>query len=136
MDSKMEDDRRSKEAWRLTPRERLDRFVELQRRAMELLAASPEGYRRYWERNIRKARNPCSSSNNPLNIFQLLVTRLPVLRFVVIRRARLLLRRYNFHGYVQNYPEDFDVIFERTEASEAALLNPILESIHACWISV
>jgi hypothetical protein len=39
----------------------------------------------------------------------------------------------NFHGYVRT-TEDFDVIFERTPASEAALLT-LLESIHACWIS-
>jgi hypothetical protein len=38
----------------LTPRERLERFAALQRRAMQLLAASPEGYRRYWARNLRQ----------------------------------------------------------------------------------
>ncbi len=38
----------------LTPRERLERFVALQKRAMQLLAASPEGYRHYWERNLRQ----------------------------------------------------------------------------------
>jgi hypothetical protein len=32
----------------------LERFAVVQRRAMELLAASPEGYRRYWERNLRQ----------------------------------------------------------------------------------
>jgi hypothetical protein len=32
----------------------LERFVALQQRAMQLLAASPEGYRNYWERNLRK----------------------------------------------------------------------------------
>jgi len=41
---------------RLTPRERLARFVGLQERAMQLLAASPDGYRRYWERNLRRRR--------------------------------------------------------------------------------
>jgi hypothetical protein len=49
-----EDRRRSQEIACLTPRERLERFVALQRRAMQLLAASPEGYRRYWERNLRQ----------------------------------------------------------------------------------
>jgi hypothetical protein len=38
----------------LTPRERLERFTALQRRAMQLLAASPKGYRHYWERNLRQ----------------------------------------------------------------------------------
>jgi hypothetical protein len=49
-----EDRRRSQDTARLTPRERLERFVALQRRAMRLLAASPEGYRRYWARNLRQ----------------------------------------------------------------------------------
>jgi hypothetical protein len=39
---------------RFTPRERLERFVALQRRATQLLAASREGYRRYWTRNLRQ----------------------------------------------------------------------------------
>jgi hypothetical protein len=38
----------------LTPRERLQCFAALQRRTMQLLAASPEGYRHYWERNLRQ----------------------------------------------------------------------------------
>ena len=42
------------QAFHLTPRERLQRFAELQRRAFKLLAASPEGRRRYWERNLRQ----------------------------------------------------------------------------------
>jgi len=46
--------RGSDDTLRLTPRQRLERFVELQRRAMQLLAASPDGYRRYWERNLRQ----------------------------------------------------------------------------------
>jgi hypothetical protein len=54
MDPTTEDRRRLQEIARLTPRERLERFVALQRRAMQLLAASPEGYRNYWERNLRK----------------------------------------------------------------------------------
>ena len=49
-----EDRRRSQDTARLTPRERLERFAALQRRAMQLLAASPEGYRRYWARNLRQ----------------------------------------------------------------------------------
>ena len=53
MDLATEDRRRSQDTARLTPRERLERFVALQRRAMQLLAASPEGYRRYWVRNLR-----------------------------------------------------------------------------------
>ena len=54
MDLTTEDRRRSQETARLTPRERLERFVALQRRATQLLAASPEGYRRYWARNLRQ----------------------------------------------------------------------------------
>ena len=54
MYAKIDHERSSQDTWRLTPAERMARFVELQRRAMQLLAASPEGYRRYWERNIRK----------------------------------------------------------------------------------
>jgi hypothetical protein len=54
MNSTTEDRRRLQEISRLTPRERLERFVVLQRQAMQLLAASPEGYRRYWERNLRQ----------------------------------------------------------------------------------
>jgi len=37
-----------------TPQERLERFVQLQRQAWQLLIASPEGYRRFWERNLRQ----------------------------------------------------------------------------------
>jgi hypothetical protein len=54
MDPTTENRRRSQETARLTPRERLERFAALQRRAMQLLAASPEGYRHYWERNLRQ----------------------------------------------------------------------------------
>jgi hypothetical protein len=54
MDAMMERLCWSKDTLRLTPRQRLERFVELQRRAMQLLAASPDGYRRYWERNLRQ----------------------------------------------------------------------------------
>ena len=49
-----EDRRRSQDTARLTPRERLERFVALQRRARQLLAASREGYRQYWARNPRR----------------------------------------------------------------------------------
>jgi hypothetical protein len=54
MDPTMENRRRSQETARLTPHERLERFAALQRRAWQLLTASPEGYRRYWERNLRQ----------------------------------------------------------------------------------
>jgi hypothetical protein len=54
MDLTTEDRRPSQDAARLTPRERLERFVALQRRARQLLAASPEGYRQYWVRNLRQ----------------------------------------------------------------------------------
>jgi hypothetical protein len=54
MDLSNEDRRPSQDTARLTPRERLERFVALQRRAMQLLAASPEGYRHYRERNLRQ----------------------------------------------------------------------------------
>jgi hypothetical protein len=49
-----EDRRRSQDTARLTPRERLESFVTLQRRATQLLAASPEGHRQYWVRNLRQ----------------------------------------------------------------------------------
>jgi hypothetical protein len=47
MDPTPEDRRRLQEIARLTLRERLERFVALQQRAMQLLAASPEGYRNF-----------------------------------------------------------------------------------------
>lgn len=56
MDAANERPRGPDDTARLTPRQRLQRFVELQRRAMQLLAASPDGYRRYWERNLRRRR--------------------------------------------------------------------------------
>lgn len=37
-----------------SPSERMARFAELQKRAFGLLAASPEGYRRFWRRNLQK----------------------------------------------------------------------------------
>ena len=40
----------------LTPQERLERFVELQRRANQLLAMSPEGVRRFFARNLKQRR--------------------------------------------------------------------------------
>jgi hypothetical protein len=49
-----EDRRPSPDTSRLTPRERLERFVALQRRAWQLLAASREGHRQYWARNLRQ----------------------------------------------------------------------------------
>jgi hypothetical protein len=54
MDFTVKDRCPSRETARLTQRERLERFVALQRRAVQLLAASPEGYRHYWERNLRQ----------------------------------------------------------------------------------
>jgi hypothetical protein len=54
MDLTTGDRRGLQDTARLTPRERLERFVALQRRARQLLAASPEGYRRYWVRNLRQ----------------------------------------------------------------------------------
>jgi len=46
----------ARQSLHLTPQERLQRFVELQRRANQLLAASPEGIRRFIERNLRQRR--------------------------------------------------------------------------------
>jgi hypothetical protein len=54
MDPTLVDRCRLQDAARLTPRERLERFAVLQRQAMQLLAASPEGYRHFWERNLRQ----------------------------------------------------------------------------------
>jgi hypothetical protein len=55
MDLTTEDRRPSQDTARFTPRGRLERFVALQRRARQLLAASREGYRRYWgARNLRE----------------------------------------------------------------------------------
>lgn len=54
MDLMTKDRRPSQDAARLTPRERLERFVALERRARQLLVASREGYRRYWVRNLRQ----------------------------------------------------------------------------------
>ena len=58
VDNKMQtQERRSlRRALRLTPQERVDRFVELQRRANQLLALSPEGGRRFFARNLRQRR--------------------------------------------------------------------------------
>ncbi|HPA20913.1 MAG TPA: hypothetical protein PLU30_24405 [Verrucomicrobiae bacterium] len=41
---------------RLSFAERMERFSHLQQRAFALLRASPEGWRRYWERNLKKRR--------------------------------------------------------------------------------
>jgi len=54
MDPTTSDRHPSQDPARSAQRERLERFVALQRRAMKLLAASPEGYRRYWQRNLRQ----------------------------------------------------------------------------------
>jgi hypothetical protein len=37
-----------------SPSECMARFAELQKRAFALLTASPEGYRRFWRRNLQK----------------------------------------------------------------------------------
>jgi hypothetical protein len=37
-----------------SPSQRMARFAELQKRAFALLAASPEGYQRFWRRNLQK----------------------------------------------------------------------------------
>jgi hypothetical protein len=39
-----------------SPSQRMARFAALQKRAFALLTASPEGYRRFWLRNLRKRR--------------------------------------------------------------------------------
>lgn len=67
-----------------------------------------------------------AGSDDPLNIFQLLAR--AGVPFVIIGGHAVV-----FHGYVRT-TEDADVIFERTPASESALLK-FLQSIHACWIS-
>jgi len=40
----------------LSPPDRMARFAALQERAFALLAASPEGYRPFWRRNLQKRR--------------------------------------------------------------------------------
>jgi hypothetical protein len=69
---------------------------------------------------------PAVEPVNPQRVFELL-TRAGV-RFVIIGGHAV-----SFHGYVRT-TEDADIIFQRTPASESALLGA-LESIHACWIS-
>lgn len=65
-------------------------------------------------------------SDDPLNVFQLLArTGVP---FVIIGGHAVV-----FHGYVRT-TEDADLIFDRSPASEVALIEA-LDSIHACWIS-
>jgi hypothetical protein len=44
----------AQDASRLTPAERMERFAALQRRAFRSLEASPEGLRRFRERNLRQ----------------------------------------------------------------------------------
>jgi hypothetical protein len=41
---------------RSSPAARMERFAALQKRALALLASSPEGSRRFWERNLKKRR--------------------------------------------------------------------------------
>lgn len=64
--------------------------------------------------------------DDPLTFFQLLAR--AGVPFVIIGGHAV-----NFHGHVRA-TEDADLIFERSGASEAALLEA-LQSIHACWIS-
>lgn len=66
------------------------------------------------------------STDDPLSVFQLLAR--AGVQFVIIGGHAV-----NFHGHVRG-TEDADLIFERSPASEAALLEA-LASIHACWIS-
>jgi hypothetical protein len=66
------------------------------------------------------------STDDSLNVFQVLAR--AGVPFVIIGGHAVV-----FHGHVRA-TEDCDLIFERTEASEAALLK-VLESIRACWIS-
>ncbi len=62
---------------------------------------------------------------DPLSVFKLLAqARVP---FVIIGGHAV-----NFHGYLRT-TEDADVVFQRTAASEDALLE-MLQSVHACWI--
>ena len=69
---------------------------------------------------------PPSDLNNPLQVFALLArAHVP---FVIIGGHAV-----NFHGYVRT-TEDADMIFDRTTASEEALVQ-VLQDVHACWIS-
>jgi hypothetical protein len=65
-------------------------------------------------------------SDDPLGVFYRLAR--AGVPFVIIGGHAVVV-----HGYVRT-TEDADVIFERTAASEAALLG-VLQSIHACWVS-
>lgn len=67
-----------------------------------------------------------ASSDDPLSVFEHLAR--AGVPFVIIGGHAVV-----FHGYVRT-TEDADIIFERSPASEDALLAA-LESIHACWIS-
>jgi hypothetical protein len=71
MDLTTEDRRPSQETARLTPRERLERFVALQRRARQLLAASPKATGSTGCATCASAAFMLSS-DDPLNVFQLL----------------------------------------------------------------
>jgi hypothetical protein len=66
------------------------------------------------------------STDEPLSVFQFLAR--AGVPFVIIGGHAVI-----YHGYVRT-TEDADLIFDRSAASEAALLE-VLESIHACWIS-
>lgn len=64
--------------------------------------------------------------SDPLRIFKLLAQ--AGVPFVIIGGHAV-----NFHGYVRT-TEDADVIFERTAASEEALVQ-VLQAVRAAWIS-
>lgn len=67
-----------------------------------------------------------SDATDPLQIFERLAR--AGVPFVIIGGHAV-----SFHGYVRT-TEDADIVFQRTAASEASLLQ-VLQSIHACWIS-
>jgi len=64
--------------------------------------------------------------SHPLEIFELIAR--AMVPFVIIGGHAV-----NFHGYIRT-TEDADIIFQRSPASEAALLT-VLVSLRACWIS-
>ena len=51
-----------REAWALTPAERLERFAVLQAASFNLLQQSPEGYRHFLQRNLHKRRVSLNSN--------------------------------------------------------------------------
>jgi len=47
-----------REAAKLTPQQRMERMAVIQRRAFELLRQNPEGWDRFWRRNLKKRAVP------------------------------------------------------------------------------